>query len=119
MNYISCNAVCLRRTGTPAQPSTSLGTRDTPTLSFLSLQFRQPNLDLRRGLRPRTSLGQVEVILCAQFVREGLSRVWKMNRRFKEPIANLVSETPLAISRMQRPLIGCGVLYMSLQRASA
>ena len=34
-----------------------------PTLSFLSLQFRQPYLDLRGVLRSRTSLGPVEAIL--------------------------------------------------------
>jgi hypothetical protein len=36
---------------------------EPPTLSFLSLQFRQPYLDLRIVLRSRAPLGQVDVIL--------------------------------------------------------
>lgn len=38
-----------------------------PTLSFLSLQFRQPYLDLRGVLRSRTSLGPVEAMLGQSF----------------------------------------------------
>ena len=67
MNCTSCTAVCLRRTRRPKKPFqlsvSSTKRRELPTLSFLSLQFRQPYLDLRIILRPRAPLGQVDAIL--------------------------------------------------------
>lgn len=39
-----------------------MDSRHTPTFSFRSLQFRQPNLDLRRVLACCISVGQVKAI---------------------------------------------------------
>lgn len=64
MNYISCIVVCLhhtRRTRTFVSCH-SMESGEPPTLSFLSLQFRQPNLDLRIILRSVTSFRQFEAI---------------------------------------------------------
>ena len=67
MNCTSCTVACLHRTRRPKKPLQlcvfSTKRKEPPTLSFLSLQFRQPYLDLRVVLRPRASLGQVDAIL--------------------------------------------------------
>lgn len=69
MKYISCNVVFLHHTSIFSVKHQSRKAIMPPTLSFLSLQFRQPNLDLVLCgiLRSRTSL--VKAIL-GQFSRE-------------------------------------------------
>lgn len=92
MKYISCTVVCLRRTSRPGifgEPRSSLLQLGPPTFSFRSLQFRQPNLDLRRALPLRTSLGQDEAMPellnplygCERFFPSQTIQCWRIIRK--------------------------------------
>lgn len=92
MNYISCNVACLRHTSIRSVKHQSRKATKAPTLTFLSLQFRQPNLDLVLCgiLRSRVSL--VKTILVRFVCQERLYRPGEHVRRILIH-ANFLSET--------------------------
>ena len=93
MNYISCNVACLRHTSIRSVKRRSRKATKPPTLIFLSLQFRQPNLDLVLCgiLRSRVSLVKTMLV---RFICEG-KRLYRPGGHVRRILihADFLSET--------------------------